>query len=99
MTTTNYRIIVTTDAYNAQRSTMFKNHSTEAVISDNLTLKEAQKELLRLFIDKSETYYPNWGLAVAHSHLSCEAFPTFSDGTRRFVYDVYTYSIEIKDEE
>lgn len=65
------------------------------IISEGLELRDAQKELLQLFNNKFETCYKNWGIAVSATKGTNEgACPTFSDGTRSFSQDVYTWRIE-----
>lgn len=65
------------------------------VIESGLTLREARAELLDLFNREFGTMYSHWGLAVnATRHKVDGACRTFSDGTRTFSYDVYTYCIE-----
>lgn len=69
-------------------------------LSTGLTLKDAQRELLRLFnieIEKHEAVsaFKNWGLACAWygKETTMKAYKTSSDGTRYFCYDVYEWAI------
>lgn len=69
-------------------------------LSTGLTLKDAQRELLRLFnieIEKHEAVsaFKNWGLACAWEgkDTTLKAYKTRSDGTRYFRYDVYEWAI------
>lgn len=95
-----YRIIAKTNGYIANRDIMFKG-KCEVTLSEGLTLREAQCELLDLYNKKYETGYTNWGLVVAHndqrlrSHRGGDTFATsFRDGTRSFAYDGRTFAIE-----
>lgn len=67
------------------------------VVEDNLTLKDAQRELLRLFnryLDPDGCGVPNWGLAVNYrGEKPIGANKTNPDGTRAFYYDVYNFEI------
>ena len=72
-------------------------------LSTGLTLKDAQRELLRLFnieIEKHEAVsaFKNWGLACAWDgkETTMKAYKTSSDGTRYFRYDVYEWAIIIE---
>lgn len=90
-----YSIVKETNPYLAQRDGM--GRQTKITLEKGLTLKEAQKELLRMFNYDCETNYPNWGLAVAISSKrcdACEAYKTRSDGTRLYEYDSRYYGIE-----
>lgn len=95
---TRYNIVAETNQYMANRLSEF-NGKCRVVKAENLTLKEAQKELLRMYNEMYEDERPyayNWGLAVIHSHRHVDgAFPTHSDGTRTFEYDSRRYSIEV----
>ncbi len=88
-----YAIIKVRDGFCGQ-SGMKENLST------GLTLKDAQRELLRLFnieIEKHEAVsaFKNWGLACAWDgkDTTMKAYKTGSDGTRYFRYDVYEWAI------
>lgn len=91
-----YRIVCKTDGYTASRY----GCKTEEIISSNLTLQEAQNELLRMFNHEFEMNCANWGLAVIKTakRVDC-ASPTFNDGTRTYSYDVWRYFIQAEDEE
>lgn len=70
------------------------------IISEGLELREAQQELLQIFNNKYDTCYKNWGIAVSATKGTCEAArPTYSDGTRSFSQDVYTWRIEEEEHE
>lgn len=92
-----YNIVAETNGYLANRLAEF-NGKCRIVKAKNLTLKEAQKELLRMYneiFEDERPYACNWGLAVIQSHRQVDgAFQTFSDGTRSFEYDSRRYSIE-----
>ena len=95
-----YNIVKETNPYLAQRDGM--GRKTKVVLESGLTLKEAQKELLRMFNHDFDCYCPNWGLAVAISNKRNEsvvATPTFADGTRSYESDSRYYSIEEANEE
>lgn len=95
-----YSIVKETNPYLAQRDGM--GRQTKITLEKGLTLKEAQKELLRMFNYDCETNYPNWGLAVAISGKrgeAGEAYKSHSDGTRAYEYDSRYYSIEEECEE
>ena len=88
-----YAIIKTRDGFCGQ-SWM------KIALSTGLTLKDAQRELLRLFnieIEKHEAVsaFKNWGLACAWEgkDTTLKAYKTSSDGTRYFRYDVYEWAI------
>lgn len=97
-----YRIVVTTDPYNAQRHVGFDRFTHRKVIKTGLSLKEAHGILLDIFNGIAENegkYFPNWGLAVAWR--GCTTFYarlTRKDGTRGFRYDVFNYEIESESE-
>lgn len=85
-----FRIVAQTNAYIAQRDSMFNGH-TEVVLKSNLSLKEAYRELLDMYnncFEDSRSYAQNWGLAVIQSagHID-GANSTHADGTRSFTYD------------
>lgn len=89
-----FKIVGRTNGWIAARDSQF-NGKTEIVVEDNLTLKEAQNELLRMFNKCFELDCKNWGIAViaTKSRVFC-AYPTREDGTRCFDYDGRTFSIE-----
>lgn len=73
---------------------------SKQIISEGLGLKEAQQELLQIFNNKYDTCYKNWGIAVSATKGTNEgARNTFSDGTRSFSQDVYTWRIEEEEHE
>ncbi len=96
-----YQIIATTDAYSASRSAKF-NGKTEVVVNEFSCLKEANAELLRMFGSAAGESFANWGIAVIwaarNGNGSFSARKTFSDGTRSYTEDVYTYRTEVVDE-
>lgn len=88
-----YAIIKTRDGFCGQPG-------MRETLSTGLTLKDAQRELLRLFnieIEKHEAVsaFKNWGLACAWDgkETTIKAFKTGPDGTRYFRYDVYEWAI------
>lgn len=92
-----YRVVCRTDAYKASRNSRFKEHETECIVRESLSLKQAYMELLYLYNVVCTTLpgASNWGCAVRQSKRCYEgAQKTFKDGTRSFCYDGYTYSIE-----
>ena len=91
----NYSIICKTDPYHASRMSGF-NRVGVKVMDSGLTLKEAQKKLLKYFSEDAGSYFDNWGLAVLYrGKQDLEACKTYRDGTRAYSYDIYTYSIEL----
>lgn len=61
---------------------------------ENLTLREAQQELLRMYNHDNDTCYSNWGLAVIHSAKRLDGAFTCSNGMRCYRYDSRDYMIE-----
>lgn len=93
-----FKIVGRTNGWIAERDTLFKG-KTEIVIDDNLTLKEAQRRLLSMFNGYYELDCKNWGMAVIARKKCAEgADETHEDGTRSFIYDSRTFSIEEEDE-
>lgn len=92
-----YNIVAETNPYLANRLAEF-NGKCRVVKEENLTLKEAQEELLRMYnktFEDERPYAYNWGLAVIQSQRQVDgAFRTCSDGTRTFEYDSRRYRIE-----
>lgn len=84
-----YKIIEKTNAYIARRT----GGKTVSVIADNMTLKEAQKELLSWFNYKHDTLFSNWGHAVNYCRRRIDSAVTFRDGTRSFDFDSRSYTI------
>ena len=99
---TTYRIIGKTNSYIANRDSNL-NGCTEIVVASNLSLKEAQSQLLDMYNEKygdERPFASNWGLAVIQSKpFSFGATPTFVDGTRSFDWDSRLYSIELEEDE
>lgn len=87
-----YKIIASTDAYSARRSALM-NGNTKTTLDSGLSLKQAQKELLKMLIEKTQSIIPNWGVAVNTKSDEFKARKSFSNGTRSFTIDVITYSI------
>ena len=89
-----FKIVGRTNGWIAARDSQF-NGNTEINVEKNLTLKEAQNELLRMFNKCFELNCKNWGIAViaTKSRVFC-AYKTHDDGTRCFDYDGRTFSIE-----
>lgn len=91
------RIVARTNAYIAQRDSMFNGH-TEIVIENNISLSQARKSLLDMYNDRfsdERPYASNWGMAVIQSAKHTDgANPTRSDGARSFEYDSRAFSIE-----
>lgn len=99
-----FAIICKTDLYHASRHAGFDRHKGVRIEETGLTLREAHRLLLEKFCNLTETWYPNWGLAVARTGDRFDrANATDADGLRSFSYDVYNYSIvpmlEITDDE
>ena len=89
-----FKIVGRTNGWIAERDTQF-NGKTEIIVAGNLTLKEAQNELIRMFNKCFELDCSNWGMAVIASKERAEgADKTHEDGTRSFDYDSRTFSIE-----
>lgn len=92
--TKTYSIICSTDDYHASRNAKFARNENTYVVASNLTLKEAQKQLLEMFSEDAGRLVDNWGLAVAnHYRDGLEAYKSHKDGIRAYEFDVYTYSI------
>lgn len=92
-----YKITISTDPYHAARNALFTGRATTATLEEGLTLREAQKELLKIYWNLSECYPKNWGLAtIAENRNGNSSFDLGShpDGTRYLHYDVYIYRIE-----
>ncbi len=89
-----FKIIGRTNGWIAARDSQF-NGKTEIDVEKNLTLKEAQNELLRMFNKCFELDCKHWGIAVIARRYRAEgAFKTHNDGTRCFEYDSRYFSIE-----
>ena len=79
-----FKIVGKTNGWIAKYDSLFKG-KTEIVITDNLTLKEAQRRLLFMFNECYETDCKNWGMAViARKNRADGADKTHEDGTRSF---------------
>lgn len=91
-----YNIIEKRDWYTANRDAAFKG-KCERIIRTNLSLKDAQKELLNLFnyYFQNEYFATNWGMAVIMTRKRVfSASPTYPDDTRSFEYDGKKFYIE-----
>lgn len=89
-----FAIICKTDPYHASRHAGFDRHTGVRIEETGLTLREAHRLLLEKFCTLTETWYPNWGLAVARTGDRFDhANATDADGLRSFCYDVFEYSI------
>lgn len=96
-----YKIIGETNDYIANRDIHF-NGKTKITLEAGLTLKEAQKALLRMYCEEIGEYVPNWGIATQLSGERTNyttAYPTRQDGTRTYEYDSRYFSIEEETEE
>ena len=92
--TKTYSIICSTDDYHASRNAKFARNENTYVVASNLSLKEAQKQLLEMFSEDAGRLVDNWGLAVSnHYKDGLEAYRSYTDGTRAYEFDVYTYKI------
>lgn len=100
-----FRIVVRCDAYHSARYSINYNSVLEwegstptkwIFMKGILTLKQAQRVLLRMASDDAEIEYPNWGIAVMHPNedKEVECYPTRKDGTRAYRKDTLTYEIE-----
>ena len=88
-----YKIVGVTNSYIAQRDIEF-NGRTSIVIDEGLSLREAQKKMLKMFNEDYDTYFPNWGLVRAHFPFNSS---TFYDGTRSYGFDSRYYGIEVEE--
>lgn len=89
-----YRVVCKTDLYHANCYSAFNKHTGIKVCETGLTLKEAQKKLLEILNikleDKGFCIVKRWGKSPDEE---IDLF-SYSDGTRAFSYDVFSYSIE-----
>lgn len=85
-----YKIMGKTNSWIASRDVNFRG-KCEVTFKENLTLREAQKELLRMYNYDYDTCWSNWGLAVIHSNGYAWSG---DDGIRTYVYDSRAYNIE-----
>ena len=85
-----YRIVGRTNGWIANRDANFRG-KCEVTFKESLTLREAQKELLRMYNYDYDTCWSNWGLAVIHSNGNAWSG---DDGIRRYEYDSRVYSIQ-----
>ena len=99
------RIVVRCDAYHSARYNINYNSVLEwegssptkwIFMKGILTLKQAQRILLRMASGDAEIEYPNWGIAVMHPNedKEVECYRTRKDGTRAYRKDTLTYEIE-----
>lgn len=90
-----YRVICKTDLYHARLHAGFNKNTGIKVCKTGLTLKEAQRGLLGVLnMELTICGYPTlerWGKKTL-----CEEIDMFSysDGTRAFTSDVFTYMID-----
>ena len=100
-----FRIVVRCDAYHSARYNINYNSVLEwegssptkwVFMKGILTLKQAQRILLRMASGDAEIEYPNWGMAVMHPNedKEVECYRTRKDGTRAYRKDTLTYEIE-----
>ena len=100
-----FRIVVRCDAYHSARYNINYNSVLEwegssptkwVFMKGILTLKQAQRILLRMASGDAEIEYPNWGIAVMHPNedKEVECYRTRKDGTRAYRKDTLTYEIE-----
>lgn len=100
-----FRIVVRCDAYHSARYNINYNSVLEwegssptkwIFMKGILTLKQAQRILLRMASGDAEIEYPNWGIAVMHPNedKEVECYRTRKDGTRAYRKDTLTYEIE-----
>lgn len=89
-----YRVIRKTDLYHARRYVGFNKNTGIQVCESGLTLNEARKALLGFLNNKLENdgycTVKRWGTTP---DKKLEVY-SFSDGTRCFSYDVFSYIIE-----
>lgn len=85
-----YKIVGRTNSWIANRDANFRG-KCEVTFADKLTLREAQRELLRMYNYDYDTCWSNWGLAVIHGNGSAWSG---ADGNRSYEYDSRVYSIE-----
>lgn len=91
---TSYRIVGRTNGWIASRDVNFRG-KCEVTFKEGLSLREAQKELLRMYNYDYHTCWSNWGLAVIHSNLHAWSG---DDGIRTYEYDSRRYCIEEMEE-
>ena len=102
-----FRIVVRCDAYHSARYNINYNSVLEwegssptkwVFMKGILTLKQAQRILLRMASGDAEIEYPNWGMAVMHPNedKEVECYRTRKDGTRAYRKDTLTYEIELE---
>ena len=106
-----YLIVLTTDPYHAARDTRFYDNPkfgedgrTRSIVLERCeTLSKTQKMLTEYFIARNNGGSDNWGTNVIatswKNDAPVRAHPSANDGTRLFIEDVYTYSIEIGEKE
>lgn len=85
-----YRIVSTTALYHARR---YRRKCIE-VEAEGMTLREAQKELLRMFNYDFDAYYSNWGHVVLATRRKHDSAYSHSDGIRGYNNDTTIYEIE-----
>lgn len=90
-----YRVICKTDLYNANRYAGFNKQTGIKVCETGLTLKVAQERLLTflnmVLADEGYSSSERWRKNTSVGDI--ELF-SYSDGTRAFTIDIFTYSVE-----
>lgn len=90
-----FAIIAKTNSYIAQRDSRFSG-KTMYVVSSNLSLRDAQRQLLAMYNDAfcaQRPSAPHWGIAVLQSRRHSDGAGSHSDGTRFFEYDSRLFCI------
>ena len=91
-----YRIIGRTNAYIAQRSSLFQG-KTRIVISSDLDKDVAKKRILLFFNQDYDTAFATW--ANVRSSRYADVTWTHKDGTRGYEYDSKYFEMEEEKEE
>lgn len=91
-----YRIIGRTNAYIAQRSSLFQGKTRVVIISD-LDYELAKKTLLQFFNQDYQTSFATW--ANVRSSRYSDVTWTHKDGTRGYEYDSRYFEMEEEREE
>lgn len=91
-----YRIIGRTNAYIAQRSSLFKG-KTRVVIESGLDYDPARKRILLFFNQDYQTTFATW--ANVRSSRYADVTWTLKDGTRGYEYDSRYFEMEEQKEE
>jgi len=96
-----YNLVIKSDLFHASRHSGFDKQTGVKVISTHSSLEMANEALFNAFLEDTNTYIANWGLACAYASKPnnsgvCSA-GTNSDGTRYYSCDVYDYSVRIEE--